>query len=181
MQHAMIDLETYDTRPEAIVLSIGISLFDPNDTAAPPVQGYYGVLDITSQIDAGRTTSQSTLDWWSQQSPEARTVLTATKKPVVAVLKKVTSSIDWSQIGGVWGNGASFDNAMLKSLWADFGMELPWAFWLDRDQRTIKALYEARFGKISFPREGVHHNALDDAMHQARELQFMLHHLGAKV
>lgn len=181
MQHAMIDLETLDTRPEAVVLSIGIALFDPNDVAKAPVKGYYGVLDKSAQFAAERTTSQSTLDWWATQSPAARTVLSATQKPVIGVLKKVTKGIDWSNIGGVWGNGASFDNAMLKSLFADFDMELPWAFWLDRDQRTIKALYEAKYGRISFPREGTHHNALNDAMHQARELQFMLNSMGLRV
>ena len=36
MLHAMIDLETLDVRPEAVVLSIGIALFNPNNPAEPP-------------------------------------------------------------------------------------------------------------------------------------------------
>lgn len=179
--HAMIDLETLDTCPEAVVLSVGVSLFDPNDPAKPPIQGYYAVLDKTTQIEQGRTTSPSTLDWWSKQSPESRTVLTAVQKPVTAVLKALAKKIDWSRIEGVWGNGPSFDNAMMKSLYSQWDMDLPWAFYLDRDHRTIKALYEKRYGKLSFPREGTHHNALDDAMHQARELQYMIHHLGVQL
>lgn len=181
MLHAMIDLETLDTRPEAVILSIGVALFNPNEPGLPPEPAFYAALDKQTQIDAGRTTSLATLQWWDQQSPEARTVLTEVQKPVIGVLKDLARGFDWSQIGGVWGNGASFDNAMLKSIYAGWNMELPWAFWLDRDHRTMKALYEARFGKINFPREGTHHNALDDAMHQARELQHMVHHLGVQL
>lgn len=176
--HVMIDLETLDVRPEAVVLSIGIALFEPNDPSKAPIEGYYGVLDKGAQADVGRTVSQSTLDWWSQQSPQARTVLTAVQKPVTAVLKSVIKKIEWDAVEGVWGNGASFDNAMLKSLFADFGMELPWMFYHDRCHRTVKALHERQFGRSNFPRQGTHHNALDDAMHQARELQFMLDQMG---
>lgn len=181
MLHAMIDLETLDVRPEAVVLSIGIALFNPNNPAEPPKPAYYGVLDKTTQIESGRTTSQSTVDWWAQQSPEARTVLAEVQRPVIGVLKDVAGKIDWNQIGGVWGNGASFDNAMLKSLFAQWTMDLPWDFWKDRCHRTVKAVFETRYCKSNFPREGTHHNALDDAMHQARELQHMLHHLGIKL
>lgn len=179
MRHAMIDLETLDTRPEGVILSIGVALFDPYDPKTEPVAGYYGVLSKADQLSRGRTTSASTLAWWEQQSPEARTVLSDVQKPVVGVLKDLRSSINWNEIDGVWGNGASFDNAMLKSIFADWDMDLPWAFWKDRCYRTMKSVYENTKGhKLDIPRQGTYHNALDDAMHQARGLQIILNHLG---
>jgi len=49
-------------------------------------------------------------------------------------------------------------------------MERPWYFWNDRCYRTMKSLYP----QIPMERDGVHHNALDDAISQARHLMAIL-------
>jgi hypothetical protein len=65
----------------------------------------------------------------------------------------------------LWGNGASFDNAILAHAYARCGATPPWKFWNDRCYRTVAAL-------TATPRQqgGTHHNALDDARSQAEHL-----------
>ena len=69
----------------------------------------------------------------------------------------------------VWGNGATFDNVILSNAYKAAGMEQPWKFWDDRCYRTVKGLLP----DIKIERLGTHHNAVYDAMSQARHLQFL--------
>jgi len=64
----------------------------------------------------------------------------------------------------VWGNGADFDNMMLASLYDACRLAVPWKYYSNRCYRTLKS-----FSRPSdmVTREGIHHNALDDAVHQA--------------
>lgn len=70
----------------------------------------------------------------------------------------------------VWGNGASFDNVILRGAYARNSTPAPWAWWNDRCYRTIKALHR----EVPMERLGTHHNALDDAISQALHLIRML-------
>lgn len=70
----------------------------------------------------------------------------------------------------VWGNGASFDCVILRNSYSLTGQPVPWQWWNDRDVRTIVEL-----GKVigfdpkrDMPFKGTRHNALDDAIHQAK-------------
>ena len=64
----MLDIETLDTSPSAIVLSIGAVKFNSvglGDT-------FYVRLDSDPQLALGRTQSEATLTWWAGQSDAAR-------------------------------------------------------------------------------------------------------------
>ncbi|MED8828733.1 3'-5' exoribonuclease [Escherichia coli] len=70
----------------------------------------------------------------------------------------------------VWGNGATFDNTILRTSYERLNIPCPWRYYNDRDVRTIVELgktigFDART-VILF--EGVRHHALDDARHQAK-------------
>jgi hypothetical protein len=67
----------------------------------------------------------------------------------------------------VWGNGAVFDNTILSNAYFNTGREPPWKCWDDRCYRTVKALFH---WVKSDDREGVYHNALDDAVYQTKHL-----------
>jgi hypothetical protein len=69
MIHAMIDLETLSTNPNATVLTVGGVKFDPYTTAEPS-QGMYFRVDVDSQTEMGRDVMQDTLEWWGRQDPE---------------------------------------------------------------------------------------------------------------
>jgi exodeoxyribonuclease VIII len=89
----------------------------------------------------------------------------------------------------LWGNGASFDNAILRQAYRNCNRSLhddkgPGVkFWNDRDMRTIVGFYpkqlQSDWRKNNF-RRGAHHNALDDAKHQVRYCSDILKELGVK-
>src|SRR5688572_29962905 len=69
----MLDLETLGTRPGCAILSIGAVAFDRHTGALGPE--FYMVVNRKSCEAKGLTQDQSTLDWWSRQSAEAKKVL----------------------------------------------------------------------------------------------------------
>jgi hypothetical protein len=174
--HIMLDLETLDTRTSAVVLSIGAVAFDPH-SHSPLGERFYLELtdDIWQQQQLNRTISGDTVRWWIAQSPEAQKVLgkddpNRVRATTIEALMQFSAYIDRN--GGpdakIWGNGADFDNILLGSLYADFGLARPWSYGRNRCYRTVKNL---GFGPRRPAREGVHHNALDDAITQAVHLQ----------
>lgn len=70
----------------------------------------------------------------------------------------------------VWGNGATFDNVILRGAYERAGQVCPWQFWNDHDVRTIVTLGRVvGFDpKRDMPFDGIAHNALADARHQAK-------------
>lgn len=163
LKHLAWDIETLDTKPSAAVVSIGAIWYDPNTDELGDT--YYAVLAIQPQYDAGRTYSASTLEWWAQQSEAAQSVLSAPATPVELVLKQLGDFMFCAQ--GVWGNGADFDNVIIGDLYRSFSQKAPWSFGKNRCFRTIKSLPLPRTF-VAPVREGTHHNALDDAIYQAR-------------
>lgn len=161
----MIDLETYDTLPTAAILSIGACLFDKDGV----YDKFYCVVDVQSCIDIGMTTSEDTIAWWDRQTPEARVILDpATQKlPIQLALARFATWYKTIVGGEVWGNGADFDNAIMATAYAKCGIKLPWRYSDNRCFRTIKN------GARMEQRTGVYHNALDDAITQAK---YMIDH-----
>src|SRR4051812_25387336 len=68
----MIDTETLDTKPTAVILSIGACRFNELDIDS---NGFYRAITIESNMDEGRTISASTLRWWMKQEPAAQAVM----------------------------------------------------------------------------------------------------------
>ena len=64
----MIDLETLDTSPGAVVLTIGAVKFNPRGTGI--IDELYIRVDVDEQIALGRTVDEGTVEWWSTQ-PQA--------------------------------------------------------------------------------------------------------------
>ena len=58
--HAMIDLETLHTTPQATVLTVGGVKFSPHNSVEPS-QGMYFRVDVDSQTAMGRDVMQETL------------------------------------------------------------------------------------------------------------------------
>ena len=69
MIHAMIDLETLSTNPDAVILTVGGVKFDPYSQMKPYDEMYFRV-DVDSQTAIGRDVMQETMDWWAQQPSE---------------------------------------------------------------------------------------------------------------
>lgn len=164
----MIDNETLDTTPSAVILSIGAVRFDQYSHDMED-NAFYAVLDIQDQIDKGRTISADTLSFWMMQPPAARAVFAEKEKvSLEEALVGLREWIDPKRDTRPWSMGASFDIPMLEHAYRSLGMDAPWLFWKARCMRHHKELPNAKIVYDSVPRLGTHHNAMDDAIHQAR-------------
>ena len=158
----MVDLETLATTPDAHILSIGAC--DVND----PAVTFYHTVEGRGQ---NRTTNFSTMKWWLKRSKEAIASATSRKHvlPIHTMLVDLTSWIKGNGFTHPWSHGSTFDIIILENAFRQNYLEIPWNFWDIRDTRT---LYETAYritGKTLKPkREGVYHNALDDAQFQAQ-------------
>lgn len=172
--HVMVDLETMGKKPNAPIVSIGAVVFDP----ATGILGetFYKVVSLESAVSWGAEVDPSTIIWWLKQSSEARSAIAnddaiklddALLMFTDFILENITGG---SKTAQVWGNGATFDNTILRSSFELACLDCPWIFRNDRDVRTMVELGNAiGFNpKTSIPFEGDRHNALADAQHQAR-------------
>lgn len=173
--HVMLDLETMGLGPTAAIVAIGAVQFGLTEEGAEWLgPSFYRVVKLTSSTEAGGTMDASTALWWLRQADEARAALLDLQADDLA---HALSDFQFWMAGlssssaqphpCVWGNGAAFDNVILRGAFERLGMAPPWSHWDDRCFRTMKREHP----QIGPPqRQGVHHNALDDAMHQARHL-----------
>lgn len=163
----MLDCETLGTVADACILSIGAVRFDL-DSDALDDNGFYASVSIDSNLEHKRRIQEDTLIWWMKQGESAQGVFHESKQTLKMALEGLS---DWMGPGEhhVWSNGADFDLPMLAHAFTQVGLEVPWKFWNSNCYRTYKKLPGAK--PIRVPFEGVKHNALFDAVHQARTLQ----------
>ena len=172
MNHLMIDLETMGNKPTAPIVSIGAVFFDPQSGKIG--EEFYTAVQLESAMAQGAQADGDTIIWWMKQSTEARAAICADDAmSISAALSELSHFInrhaDNPKYLKVWGNGASFDNVILRGAYERAGHVTPWKFWNDQDVRTIVDLGRAvGFDpKRDMPFEGEMHNALADAKHQA--------------
>ena len=167
--HVSIDLETLSTSPAAVILAIGaVAVCEESGNSV----SLYRVCSIDSQKD--RQIDPSTLAWWEKQPEEARKVLTEAESPDATPLKDVLHALtDWVGLLGrthqvyAWGNGSSFDVAILEHAFKNISPFVPWDFRKVRDMRTLWDLCLRLGINPEVDRSGTHHHALDDARFQA--------------
>lgn len=166
-KHFMSDLETMDTTPNSAIVSIGLVYFD----AEKVLDQFYTPVSLASSLKAGLSKSQSTMDFWAKQSPEARSAWQTPDAP--ELLDALTKLVRWMEghsskaTTAIWGNGASFDVPILESAFRAVGADAPWNFWNHMCFRTVKSMFPTVAAPV---RGGTHHNALDDAVHQTEHL-----------
>lgn len=165
MQHIMLDIETLDTSPSAVILSIGAVKFDPT-TESPLGDKFYEVINVQSNLDAGRTISGDTLSWWMKQDDDARAVFNAPRISLEEALTKFMEYFDHPDYQ-VWGNGADFDNVIVQNALNARGWKTPWKYFNNRCYRTLKNMP----GTPKMAAFAGKHNALVDACAQALHLQ----------
>ena len=142
-----IDLETLDTHPSAVILSVGMVAFCPED-GRPWLASHAWNLPIQEQLDKGRTISESTLDWWMQQPRETW----AAHRDLVRSIDLATIAVDileWvSDWGGdrVWAKDPDFDCVILESFMTQTVGQTALRtsdltrFWMRRSVRTLMDL-----------------------------------------
>ena len=147
MQNVMVDIETLNTDPDAVVLSIGAVAFDQS----PPLEklpSFFERLILQPQLDRGCTVSADTIKWWMQQD---RTAIEAAffaggEVPVFSAITHLVGFLSARCNFGVdqvfvWANSPSFDCTIIRNL-AGTVMGSPplWSFRNERDVRTLRAV-----------------------------------------
>ena len=166
--HLMIDLETMGKNPDAPIISIGAIFFDPQTGDMGPE--FSKTIDLET---AGGVIDRDTIKWWLKQSREAQSAIMTDEIPLDDALLQLREFIDENSgefFVQVWGNGANFDNTILRRSYERQGIPCPWRYYNDRDVRTIVELGKAIDfdARTATPFEGERHNALDDARYQAK-------------
>jgi exodeoxyribonuclease VIII len=167
MNHIMLDLETMGTKPNAAIVSIGAVFIDfENNTLGDE---FYRRICLESSVQCGGVMDAQTVKWWMQQHELARReIYTATatmNKSLEAFMSFISAKVATKNVK-IWGDGASFDNVILRSAYENCGLIAPWKYWNDRCYRTIKNIYP----DVKERQSGQVHNALDDAISQANNL-----------
>ncbi|EEQ3567207.1 3'-5' exoribonuclease [Escherichia coli] len=166
--HLMIDLETMGKNPDAPINALAGTFFDPATGEMGPE--FSKTIDLET---AGGVIDRDTIKWWLKQSREAQSAILTDEIPLDDALLQLREFIDENSgefFVQVWGNGANFDNVILRRSYERQEIPCPWHYTNDRDVRTIVALglvmdFDAR-SVITF--EGERHNALHDARYQAK-------------
>lgn len=178
----MLDIETFSTEPDALILSVGAVLFDPFGAPGEIFREWHMPLRLEQP---GSRTSLDTVMWWMGQSEAAKALLALRKeKPCITVREMYWALNDlYEQVaatrGGVWGNSPSFDCVILREAFNRFeaGIGTPWPFWVERCYRTYKAEFAHL---VTMPPNELGHDALSDAKHQAIGVQLINGALNAK-
>lgn len=142
--HVMVDLETMGKKHNAPIVAIGAVVFDPATGSIG--ESFYKVVCLESSVNWGAVIDPSTVIWWLKQSSEARSAIVNDDAiPLQDALLQFREFVSDNVAGGskkaqVWGNGASFDNSILRSSYDCIAEDYPWEYWNDRDVRTMVEL-----------------------------------------
>lgn len=163
----MIDIESLNTTPDCVILTIGAVLFDPRG------QGIIDKIEIRPTIEDqteiyNRSINDATVDWWGKQSPEAI-------EEAMGDQGRVSFSEAMHQLykfclnqGKPWSHGAPFDVVVIEHAWRQLGQISPWPYYNVRDTRTLFDITGVSL------KDGGHvtsHKAVEDAERQAIVVQ----------
>lgn len=175
----MLDLETLDTRETAVILSIGAVRFSLDELVLG--DEFYCIVDPVSCQQHGLTIGADTVRWWMGQSAEARAeyntpLSEAPYYNLPIALERFQEFVGYRlTIDGerrlrvndskVWGNGATFDNMIIRNAYRACNLPVPWSYKNDMCFRTMMKMFP-----VKEEPSGVKHHALDDARRQAQAL-----------
>jgi hypothetical protein len=159
----MVDIETLGLEPGCAILSIGAVEFDD----AGPCEQFYRSISLESCTDAGLTVDGGTLEWWLERDESVKGVLEG-GDDLADVLEAFAAF--YGNAEEIWANAPSFDCKILEAAYDAVDVVPPWEFYEERCYRTLKNCP----GAVELEREGDHHDALDDAIHQAQRASLTL-------
>lgn len=165
----MIDIESLDTSPNCVILTIGAVLFNPKG------MGILERLELRPTIEEqteryNRVINDVTLSWWSEQSKEAQEEALGDHGRVAFkdCMEKLYKFC-WNR-RAIWSNGASFDVVAMESAWRNLDMRIPWPYYSVRDTRTLYEISGVSLKDAKYLTKTTH-KAIEDAEHQALVVQ----------
>jgi DNA polymerase III epsilon subunit-like protein len=179
MRHAMVDIETLSSAPDAAVVGIGLVVF----TNTKIVDWWEGYIDPNEAIG---TRSDTTKEWWSQQHKIVHDTVFGGIELPETIAWQMSQFIEETKPHTIWAGPVTFDVPILRNLFRQVNIKFPFHYRAERDCRTLMKLAkeygmkydgvlertEERLGTRFFK-----HNPLHDAMFQTIATQKALNYL----
>jgi exodeoxyribonuclease VIII len=180
--HFSLDIESLGTTVGSAIVSIGCVEFDPFSERLG--ETFYSGINVESCLRNGLTMDAQTVFWWLQQSDEARKALADTQVKDKLLLSDVLINFSTylrnalfksAKVGQrIWAKGPSFDVSIIEHACKESGVPIPWKY---NEPRCVRTIVESAMDpEVKF--QGIEHNALDDAVYQARCVQEAYRSLG---
>ena len=160
MNRLMLDFETLDVAECPVILSMGVVVFNEDGI----VDSFFEKIDQQSCIDLGCTISDDTIAWWDKQSKKARDAAFGGKTNIGYAMGMLVDFYKKYECAEIWSKGAIADIRWTNNILNKLNLKSPWKFWEEMCFRT----YLKYSPKVDFQPVGEAHNALDDAINQAR-------------
>jgi len=157
----MVDLETYDNICTAAIASIGAVKF--NIATGEIGDTMYCTVSPKSCKEYGLSFFHDTIEWWKQQPIEAQRALRVNNIDLPDALEKLAQFYSGCGKISCW---RMFDVPVLDHAYRKIGKPSPWMYWDGVECSGISNLLGVKIDR----KAGVHHNALDDAINQAKHM-----------
>jgi len=160
MKDLMLDIETLDTKPTAVITQVGACYFDRKTGEIGKT--FLRNLKVDEAIKWGLTVSWQTIKWWFEQEErswmENPMVFTKALGELHPFAKKAKY---------VWSH-STFDIPILANAYNIIGSYLPFHYRMTRDIRTLTHLAGHQRNESSADPKDKTHNALDDCIYQVK-------------
>jgi hypothetical protein len=174
LKRLMVDIETWSTRPDAAIRSIGACVIN-GDTIS---EAYYE--NVTDDSTIAFHHDPNTVQWWSEQNEDAQKAFKTGARPMPEVMRAFVEFVRRHKPDEIWANGAQFDIICLEWSMMICRVTVPWKYDTVRDLRTMRKLFKGRY-EYARDEHSTEHNAFQDAYQQARELVAILKHLNVEL
>lgn len=167
MNHVMLDLETLGVGDDAAIVSIGAVRFDlHSEKLGPEFEAKIEFSPSAGKIEPG------TVKWWLEQPKEAQEALLSGERISLAdAIRGFNSFLKASPVEGFWSNGPTFDERLINQAASRCKKRLDYPFRASRCMRTYAMLGRDRGVSLSRIQNPLQHDALQDAIYQARVVQ----------
>lgn len=193
--HFILDVETLGLKRDAKLLSIGCAQVDLETGII--LSQFYVEIDQNFYRHASFvdkfTECEDTKDWWKKHNTTEFLRLlneqNSVKRTPHHAIRELFAYIEVNSYADpiLWGNSPVFDNEKIYHHAEVFGIQMiDLPYWSNMDYRTVRTLFEAKFGKLSnhdyldgYKHDA--HNALSDSIQEAKALSYMLKKLEIKL
>jgi len=174
--HVMLDIETLGRAPAGMIISIGAVQFDENGVSS---KEFYKKLNWNDSAKHGNI-DVNTVIWWMKQSDEARLEVISGTDSLSSSLREFQK---WfPKKSQVWGKGPTFDISIMENAFTQCNVACPWGYYYVRDVRTIIEVTKGFVDPNDYKCDAdVAHDALSDAIWQARYVSAMLKFIKEKL
>ena len=161
MKDVMLDLETFGTSSNAVIVRIGACYFDR--FTGKIGERFFEKIDPQSCVDAGFEMDIPTVLWWMRQEAPARLAVASNDDCFLIGGVLIDFKHFLRDVESIWSH-ATFDFVILMNYFRKFKIRVNFDYHAARDLRTLTDL--AEIDPLDFPREGIKHDALSDCMFQ---------------